>query len=113
MTDPETDRRHDAAPAPSAWDEFTAALRRFGAGVGEVVRRGNRRRVTLRDREGTVWLRLPLTLAAILVILAVVSWAFFIVVLLAIVLFALGFQVSIERQVDDARSGADAPTSAA
>ena len=113
MTDPETARRHDAAPSPSPWDRFTAALHRVGAGLDELVRRGNRRRVTLRDREGTVWLRLPLTLAAILVIVTAVSWAFFVVVLLAILLFALGFQLSIERQIDDARSGPDAPTSAA
>jgi hypothetical protein len=118
MTDPQT-ARQEASPAPNAGDRFTAALHRFGASVSELVRRGNRRRVTLRDRQGTVWLRLPLSLAAVLLIVAVVSWAFFVVVLLAIVLFALGFQLSIDRQIDDAHGGADGhggadtPTSAA
>jgi uncharacterized membrane protein YhaH (DUF805 family) len=122
VTDPETTpapasseatRGQQARRAASAWDRITASLQRLASHVSELVRRGNRRRLTLRDRDANVWLRLPLTLAVILVILVSASWAFLLVLVAAILLLAFGFQVSVERAVDDARTGPDAPTSAA
>jgi hypothetical protein len=122
MTDPDTTPTpashqatggQQAQRTPSAWDRVTASLHRLASHVSELVRRGNRRRLTLKDRDANVWLRLPLTLAVILVILASASWAFLLVLVAAILLLAFGFQVSVERPVGDARNGPDAPTSAA
>jgi len=60
-----------------------------------LVRQGNRRRLTLRNRDGEVWVRLPLTLAAIVTLLLVPYWP--LLVLLIVIGFAAGAQLSVER----------------
>jgi hypothetical protein len=99
------------------WERLNAALQRLVDVLTDLVRRGNRRRLTLRGRSGDLWLRLPLTLAAVLVLIALVQWPFA-TVLLAIVAFAFGAQLSVdrERDVQQAAPGngdPGAPTSAA
>jgi hypothetical protein len=85
-------------------------------GTVNLIRHGNRRRITLRGRNGDVWLRLPLTLAALLVLVATINWLALLVLVLVVV-FAAGAQVSVERVGDDRtsaeRQGAGAPPTAA
>jgi hypothetical protein len=87
----------DPAPTPTTptRDRIDAALRRLGATLERLFAHMQRRRVTLRDRNGSVWARMPMTLAVILLVLAVVYWLP-IVVLLMIVGFALGAQLSVD-----------------
>jgi hypothetical protein len=107
---PDTDTTTPAStPATAgAWDRLVAALRRIGDSLAELIRRGNRRRVTLRGRDGTVWLRLPLTLAAVLALIALTSWLA-VTALVVVALFALGVQLSVERQADPRAAPGAAP----
>jgi len=81
-------------------DRVLAALRRVGRSLDDVARRASRRRVTLRGRDGTLWVRLPLVVAALIVLLVAVWWLP-LVILAAIALFALGGQLSVDRIVGD------------
>jgi hypothetical protein len=115
VTDPMNATTPSPTPGSSGTrDRFSAAVRRLGEGLEDLLRRGNRRRLSVRGRDGTVWLRLPLTVAAVVAIVLAATW-FFGTVLLIVVLFALGFQVSVDRHVDDGgtRPRSDAPGSAA
>jgi hypothetical protein len=91
-------------PSPSRLettrDRLVGAVRRLGLRLEDLVRRARFRRVTLRGRDGTVWVRLPLLLAALVVTIAAVWWLP-LVVLAAIALFALGGQLTIDRLVTD------------
>ncbi len=61
-----------------------------------LVRQGNRRRLTLRSRSGEVWVRMPLTLAVLLAIVMIPYWP--LLVVLIVIGFAVGAQLSLERQ---------------
>lgn len=74
-----------------------------------LVRQGNRRRLTLRDRGGEVWIRLPLTLAVIVTLLLLPAWP--LLVVLVVVGFAIGAQLSVERHEPD--QGVTAPPAVA
>jgi hypothetical protein len=63
--------------------------------VVRLVRIGNRRRLTLRSRTGEVWVRMPVTLVALLGLLLVPYWP--LLVVLVIIGFAVGAQASVER----------------
>lgn len=78
----------------TAWD---ATLR--------LVRQGNRRRLTLRSRNGEVWVRMPLTLAVLLAIVVIPSWP--LLLALIVIGFAVGAQLSLDRQTPSA--AADEP----
>jgi hypothetical protein len=86
----------DTAPV----DRLTPVLRRLGRVLGDLIRRGNRRRVTVHGRDGTVWLRLPLTLAAVAGFVAFVAWPA-VVILALVALFVLGVQASVDRRADE------------
>ncbi|MBA2666838.1 MAG: DUF4342 domain-containing protein [Trueperaceae bacterium] len=81
---------------------FSEAAGRLGASLEDLVRRGNRRSVTLRGRTGTTWLRLPLTLAVVLVVVASVAWLPLVIVA-TILLFALRAEIAVDRRVVDRR----------
>ena len=87
------------------WTQFEHLARTLGDVITRLVRQGNRRRVTLRSREGEVWVRMPLTLAALLALLLLPYWP--LLVVLIVVGFAVGAQVAVERQPDAPSS--DAP----
>jgi hypothetical protein len=75
-----------------------------------LVRQGNRRRVTLRSREGEVWVRMPLTLTLLVVLLLTPAWP--LLVVLVAVGFAVGAQLSVERHTP-ARWGRAPPSDGA
>ncbi len=81
-------------------ERFLAELQRLCQAVWDttlrLVRQGNRRRLTLRSRSGEVWVRMPLTLGVLLAIVVIPYWPL-LVVLIAIG-FAVGAQLSLERQ---------------
>jgi hypothetical protein len=60
-----------------------------------LVRQGNQRRLTLRSRDGEAWVRMPLTLAALLALLLLPYWP--LLVVLIVIGFAVGAQLSVER----------------
>ena len=78
------------------WTQFEHLARNLADVLTRLVRQGNRRRVTLRSREGEVWVRMPLTLAALLALLLLPYWP--LLVVLIVVGFAVGAQVAVERQ---------------
>lgn len=112
---------HDTTPTATGRDtarRAAASVRRGAEWIADAVvrllRQGNRRRLTLRGKGGEVWLRLPLTLAALIVLVAAVNWLG-VVVLLVVVAFAVGAQVSVERLTNDGRdagAGATPPSAA-
>ena len=80
-------------------DRFTSELQRllragWDAAV-RLVRQGNRRRVTLRSREGDVWVRMPLTLTLLVVLLLTPAWP--LLAMLVVLGFAVKAQLSVER----------------
>ena len=87
------------------WTQFEHLARTLGDVITRLVRQGNRRRVTLRSRDGEVWVRMPLTLAALLALLLLPYWP--LLVVLIVIGFAVGAQVAVERQPDAPSS--DAP----
>ncbi len=89
-------------------DDLQRLLRAVWDGAARLIRQGNRRRVTLRSREGEVWVRMPLTLALLLVVLLTPAWP--LLVVLVAVGFAVGAQLSVERHAQ-APGGAGPHTS--
>jgi len=81
-------------------ERFLAAFQRLFRSAWEaahrLVRQGNRRRLTLRSRSGEVWVRMPLTLAVLLAIVMIPYWP--LLVVLIVIGFAVGAQLSLERQ---------------
>ena len=115
MTEPTTNPTQHAPDATNATpgatsatheprrERFVAEAERvlraaWDAGV-ELVRQGNRRRATLRSRAGEVWVRMPLTLALLVTVLLLPAWP--LLVVLIVVGFAVGAQLSVERLTDD------------
>ncbi|TVR89415.1 MAG: DUF4342 domain-containing protein [Trueperaceae bacterium] len=76
-------------------DDLQRLLRAGWIAAARLVRQGNRRRVTLRSREGEVWVRMPLTLTLLVVVLLTPAWPLLLV--LVAVGFAVGAQLSVER----------------
>ncbi len=111
MHDPDSHRhaRSDTGSTTSSrqgerfWRPFEHLLRDLWDTLTKLVRQGNRRRVTLRNREGEVWVRMPLTLAALLALLLLPYWP--LLVVLIVIGFAVGAQLAIERQHDEQPSG--------
>ena len=111
MSDHDTTTRIETQPVPHTRDEGATTgregrgdrllddlqrlLRAGWDGAVRLVRQGNRRRVTLRSREGEVWVRMPLTLTLLLVVLLMPAWP--LLVVLVAVGFAVGAQLSVER----------------
>jgi hypothetical protein len=113
MSDHDTTTRIETHPAPQAaprdagaatqrergadrfLDDLQRLLRAGWDGAARLVRQGNRRRVTLRSREGEVWVRMPLTLTLLVVVLLTPAWP--LLVVLVAVGFAVGAQLSVER----------------
>jgi len=113
MSDHDTSTRIETHPAPQAdpraagadtqrerrgdrfLDDLQRLLRTGWDGAVRLVRQGNRRRVTLRSREGEVWVRMPLPLALLVVMLLTPAWP--LLVVLVAVGFAVGAQLSVER----------------
>lgn len=85
------------------WAPFEHLARNLWDTLATLVRQGNRRRVTLRSRDGEVWVRMPLTLVALLALLLLPSWPLLVVVI--VVGFAVGAQVAVERQHEAPPSG--------
>jgi hypothetical protein len=87
------------ARAESGWqrvlDDVQRVLRAGWDIAARLIRQGNRRRVTLRSREGEVWARMPLTLTLLVVALLLPAWP--LLVVLVVVGFAAGAQLSVER----------------
>ncbi len=89
-------------------DDLQRLLRAGWDAAARLVRQGNRRRVTLRSREGEVWVRMPLTLTLLLVVLLTPAWPLLLV--LVAVGFAVGAQLSVER-LAETPGGAEPRTS--
>ena len=92
-----------SATEPPRRDRFLAEAERLLRAAWDVavrlVRQGNRRRATLRSREGEVWVRMPLTLAVLVTALLLPAWP--LLVVLIAVAFAVGAQLSVERLTAD------------
>ena len=86
------------------WAQFEHLVRSLWSALTRLVRQGNRRRVTLRSRDGEVWVRMPLTLAALLALLLLPYWP--LLVVLIVIGFAVGAQLAVERQHDEPSGGA-------
>ncbi len=76
-------------------DEAQRLLRSAWDAAARLVRKGNRRRLTLRSRTGETWVRMPLTLAVLLGLLLLPYWP--LLVVLVVIGFAVGAQLSVER----------------
>ena len=110
MSDNEPTRSTPPAAERTAHEPFLDALRRFLSvaweAVQELVRQGNRRRVTLRSRDGAVMGRAPLTIAVLVLLVAIPAWPLLLV--LVVVGFAVGAQLSVER-LDESPAVGDPP----
>jgi hypothetical protein len=99
----------DSSPTPpSPRERVDSALRRVGAFLETAFAAMRRRRVTLIDRKGTVWATMPMTVGVVVLALAVV-YALPLVVILALVGFALGAQLSVTKVAPPAPAQEVAP----
>ena len=106
--------QHDTtrAPEPGIGRQLQHLLEQAAGAAERLLRQGNRRRVTLTDRHGEVWVRLPLTLAVLVTLLLLPAWP--VLVVLAVAGFAVGAQLSVERHEPRASAThAPAPDAAA
>lgn len=107
MSDDDPTRSTPPSADRATHEPFLDAFRRFLStaweAVQELVRQGNRRRVTVRSRDGSVMGRAPLTIAVLVLLIAIPVWPLLLV--LVVVGFAVGAQLSVERLDEDAGAG--------
>jgi len=91
------DQNRDQENRRDTWDHLGDVLKMIWRALGRLVREGNRRQLALRNRNGIVLVRLPLTVAALIGLFLL--WKLWpLLLLLVIVLFALRGSVVILRR---------------
>ena len=95
------DRNRDDEKRRDVWDNLGDTFEMIWRALGRLIREGNRRQLALRNRDGHVLLRLPLTVAALIGLFLL--WKLWpVLLLLVIVLFALrGSLVILRREVPE------------